>query len=220
MRERIGVSCDQCKPLNQSPAMDNVEGREAAQRLARSDPERALGFARAIRDPWYRCQALAWIARYAGPQIATVAFTEAIAAAAQGGDGYRRLAVLAWPIRAAIERGQAGRAAPWLHAALAEIATVEPMASRAYALGLLWSAAFPAGPQLRAAVRAAVLAHCPPDRSWRAARLYRTIVATLAAAHPEDGQALIAAMPGGKARTQVERRRAAGELGGPRAFFW
>jgi hypothetical protein len=200
--------------------MDNVNAREAANRLARSDPEQALAIARTIRDPWYRCQALAWVGRYAGTGIAKRALDEAVEAAAQGSDGYRRLTVLAWPIRAAIERGLVGLAERWLKAALKDIGTVEPIPSRAETLWWLWAAVLPGGPKLRTAVRAAVLAHCPPDRSWRAERLYRYMAATLAMDDPDDARSLIEAMPPGKARTRIEKCRAAGELAGPQSFFW
>lgn len=199
--------------------MGNVQAREMAGQLARTDPARALATARAIRDPWYRCQALAQVGRYAGPDIAARTLEEAIAAASEGGDGYRRLTVQAWPIRAAIERGLIGLAERWLKAALKQIETVNPIPSRAETLWWLWAAAFPGGPKLRSAVRTAVLAHCPPDRSWRAERLYRYMVATLAEEAPDDARALLAAMPEGRARSRIERRHAAGETGIAQPFF-
>lgn len=200
--------------------MDNVNAREMAGQLARPNPERALAVARGIRDPWYRCQALAQVGRYAGTDLAKLALDEAVEAAAQGGDGYRRLTVLAWPIRAAIERGQAGLAERWLKAALKEIATVDPLPSRAETLWWLWAAAFPGGDKMRSAVRGAVLVHCPPDRSWRAERLYRYMVATLAEASPDDAHTLLAAMPDGRAKTRIGRRHAAGEKAVAQPFFW
>lgn len=200
--------------------MDNVQAREKAQQLARSDPEQAYAIARAIEDPWYRCQALAFAGRYAGGDLAVRALNDAIAASAKGGDGYRRLTVRAWPIRAAIERGQSGLASRWLRDALPEIPTVDPLPSRAETLWWLWAAVFPGGDRLRAAVRTAVLGHCPPDRSWRAERLYRYMVATLAEAAPGDARALLNAMPEGRAKTRIERRHAAGEKGVAQPFFW
>jgi hypothetical protein len=128
--------------------------------------------------------------------------------------------VLAWPIRAAIERGQAGLAERWLKAALKEIETVNPIPSRAETLWWLWAAAFPGGDRMRTAVRAAVLAHCPPDRSWRAERLYRYMVATLAETAPDDARALLDAMPEGRAKTRIARRHAAGESSVAQPFFW
>lgn len=200
--------------------MDNVDAREKAQQLARSDPEQAYAIARAIRDPWYRCQALAFAGRHAGGELAVRALNEAVEASAAGGDGYRRLTVRAWPIRAAIERSQSGLASRWLREALSEIETVDPLPSRAETLWWLWAAAFPGGDRMRAAVKGAVLAHCPPDRSWRAERLYRYMIATLAEAAPADALALLAAMPQGRAKARIERRHAAGEKSVAQPFFW
>jgi hypothetical protein len=163
---------------------------------------------------------MAWIGRYSAAENARKALDDAVKAAAEGGDGYRRLTVMAWPVRAAIERGQSSLAERWLKAALKDITSVEPMPSRAETLWWLWAAAFPGGPRLRDPVRAAALAHCPPDCSWRAERLYRYMVATLASASSDDAQSLIDALPEGKPRSRLQRRRAAGELGAPQPFFW
>jgi hypothetical protein len=107
----LAHSRHQCKPSKPAATMDNVEAREMAMQLARTDPGRALAVARGIRDPWYRCQALAWVGRYSDARTAEPALAEAAAAAAEGGDAFRRLTVLAWPIRAAIERGAGPRRA-------------------------------------------------------------------------------------------------------------
>jgi hypothetical protein len=61
-----------------------------------------------------------------------------------------------------------------------------------------------------------VTAHVHPDRSWRARALYRDIVATLAWDRPDHAAALLRAMPEGKARSYIERRRAEGERKRPR----
>jgi hypothetical protein len=77
---------------------DGVAGRMRAQQLAPVDPAAALAVARVVADAWYRCQALSSVARVAPYEVATKAFREARAAAAQGADDYQRAAVLAFTI--------------------------------------------------------------------------------------------------------------------------
>jgi hypothetical protein len=94
-----------------------------------------------------------------------------------------------------------------LHDALALIPSVEPMASRAYALDGLWRTTSTVGDSaMRKAVLAAVQAHVHPDRSWRAKRLYRDIADWLAAREPRKAKAFVEAMPKGKAQTGLAHR--------------
>lgn len=47
------------------PSMASVLGRGEVDRIAASDPARALALARAIPDAWYRAQALSCVAEHA-----------------------------------------------------------------------------------------------------------------------------------------------------------
>ena len=135
-----------------------------------------------------------------------------LAAAAAGDDNYQRAGVLAFAITAALGRGRRDLANAMLADALALIPSVEPMGSRAYAVNLLWSTIAHNGDRaMREAVIAATTAHVHPDRSWRAKGLFRDIVANLAWDRPDLAEALIRAMPEGKARAFIERRRVEGE---------
>ena len=88
--------------------------------------------------------------------------------------------------------------------ALAEL--VEPCASQAYALEILWSACFAASPRHADAVWRRILELCHPDRSWRAARLYLHIAELRHARRPGEAAAVIGAMAPGKSKAWLQRR--------------
>jgi len=192
-----------------SPDGKSVVNRGQACALAPSQPQRAFALALTIPDGWYRCQAMADIGFHAPEPLSGKAFRHARAAAAASHDNYQRAGVLAFAITAALRRGRKDLALAMLHDALALAPAVEPMASRAYALNLLWSTVAHNGDgKMCAHVLAAVQAHVHPDRSWRARRLYRDIVDHLGAGDPRKAAAVIRAMPPGKARAYLERRLA------------
>jgi hypothetical protein len=193
-----------------SPKRESAVNRGAASRLAAGHPKRAFEIALAIPDGGYRCQAMSEIGRVAADPLSERAFKEARAAAAAGDDDYQRAAVLAFAITAALGRGRAALAQDMLADALALIPSVAPVASRAYAFHLLWSACFTGGESFREPIWQAIVAHVHPDRNWRAARLYREIGRMAHEASGSKGRArVIAAMPDGKARRKIERDLAA-----------
>lgn len=197
-----------------------VSTREEVQSLAKSDPERALAVARTVAKPWYRCQALAIAARFAPDSLADTAFKEAVAAAGEGDDAYQRTAVLAWPIRAAIESRRPTVAKQMLLGALRQVPSVDPLASRASALSLLWQAAYPGGRILRDMIWETVVETCRPDTHWRVQSLYREIAAMLRSGSGRDADKVIEALPPGKTRTKLENAKARSEIQEPRLFFW
>jgi hypothetical protein len=199
-----------------SPQRASVVNRGQACALAQSEPQRAFDLALTIPDGWYRCQAMAEIALHAPDPLSEKAFRHARTAAAASHDSYQRSAVLAFAIAAALGRGRKDLASAMLRNALTLAPAVEPMASRAHALNLLWRTATHHGDgNMRAAVIAAVEAHVHPDRSWRARRLYRDITDELARADPRKAAAVVTAMPPGKARAYLERRLAPNSPGFP-----
>jgi hypothetical protein len=119
--------------------MASVVNRNQACALARSQPERAYALALTIPDGWYRCQAMSEIGQAAPDELSDKAFRQARTSAAAAFDAYQQAAVLAYAIEAAIARGRKELANAMLADALAVIPSVEPMASRAYALHLHWS---------------------------------------------------------------------------------
>lgn len=78
--------------------------RDQACLLATTNPGKALDKARKIAEPWYRAQALAWVARFAENNAVAIA-REAARAAMECDDDYKQSAVRAWEIAALAERG-------------------------------------------------------------------------------------------------------------------
>lgn len=185
---------------------ESIFGRQQVETLVKRQPERAFDCAREIPDGWYRCQAMTTIAAEGPDALRDIAFKHARAAAATGQDTYQRAAVLIGTLRAAIARERPDLAGSILGDILKLIPTIEPAASRAFALYCLWrtTMAFGNSP-MQQSVLGAVFAHCHPDRSWRAARLYRDIVSTLALSDRSRAEQVIEAMPEGKARAKIIR---------------
>src|SRR5262245_48988440 len=102
-----------------SPQHASVVNRGQACALAQSQPQRAFDIALTIPDGWYRCQAMAEIARHAPDALSDKAFRQARAAAMAGDDAYQRAAVLAFAITAALGRGRNDLASAMLRNALA-----------------------------------------------------------------------------------------------------
>ena len=117
------------------------------------------------------------------------------------------VAVLSWPLEVAFKRGRISFAERERDRAIKLAPQIEPLASRAFALQSLWGGCYIGGSKYAEPVWQAVLAHCPPDRSWRAARLYRHI-AEVREHYERGGAALrvLRAMPAGKARAKLARR--------------
>lgn len=194
------------------PQPESTVRRKAVFSLAATQPEQAFAIAKTIPDGLYRGQAMTEIARHTSGLLAEQAFKAARAAAAADEDGYRQATVLVRALLAALEGKRQALAMAIFGDILALAPRIAPMASRAAALHWLWEAVDRAGtPEMRQALIDATLEHCHPDRSWRAARLYREMVARLDCDSPEKAEELIAAMPAGKARSFIARRRAEGE---------
>ena len=132
-----------------SPRRESVTRRNQACALARGDSLRAYAVARTIEDGWYRCQAMAEIGCHAAEELLRSAFREARRAAAEAFDDYQRAGVLAFAIVAASRRGRRDLVDAMLADAFKLVPSVEPMASRAAALHLLWSAIVDCGDNRR-----------------------------------------------------------------------
>lgn len=126
----------------------SVSGRALATKLAHTDPKEAFDAAERIDDAWYAAQAFAAIARFAGEALQAEAFAASRAAAGRGKDAYQQCAVLAWPLRAAIEVRDLNLAASILNEALRQLGQIDYFSSRAEAMDLLFQAAYPGGMRL------------------------------------------------------------------------
>lgn len=188
------------------PSPASIHGRSEVGNVAPSDWMRALVLARGIPDGWYRAQALSTVARFAPESALTAILEEAVEAANACHDEYGMVAVLAWPLEVAFKRGCVGFAERERDRAIALAPRIEPAASRAFALQILWGGCYIGGPHHAEPVWRAILSLCPPDRSWRAARLYRHIAEVLDSRDPGAALKVIRAMPAGKARAKLARR--------------
>lgn len=137
--------------------------------LARTHPGKALLQARATKDPWFRAQALSWVARFWPDNPVKIA-AEAAGAAQVCENDYKKSAVRAWEIAALAERGFMAEARKALAEALALAGVVQPPSSRCDALSLLLDAAFRIGPKEFERVRGIVAGACSPDCHWRCKR--------------------------------------------------
>ena len=192
-------------PHTPTPSHASVIGRQRAGQLAPSDTAKALQAARGCPDAWYRVQALASVAEYAGQSVAPSILEEAAREAQSCHDAYGAVAVMAWPIGVAFRQGRLAFAQRELTKCLEQASDIEPRASQAYALETLWRACFAEHPSHAAPVWRRILEHCHPDRSWRAARLYLHI-AEIQHGRNRSAAAVIRAMPPSKARSWLERR--------------
>ena len=187
------------------PSHASLIGRQRAGQLAPTDTAKALQAARDCPDAWYRVQALASVAEHADPGVALAILEEAAREAQSCHDAYGTVAVMAWPIGVALKQGRQVFAERELNKCLALAPQIEPRASQAYALEILWRACFAEHPGHANAVWRRILELCHPDHSWRAARLYLHI-AEIQHRQNRNAAAVIRAMPAGKARRWLERR--------------
>jgi hypothetical protein len=198
-----------------------VESREQDRviNLARSHPAAALEPARAIADPYLRCQALAWVARHCERAVDAVKIATEASEAVEGGlDAWAAVAGVAWPIRALVERAQIREADALIRRAVASAARVENPIRKVDALFLVVQAGWEVGTSGWQAAVAALLAAARTDASEKTQGVIRDLVLMLAGAG-RDAKAALASMPDGKAKREAERRLKTGACGSPRSFF-
>lgn len=195
--------------------MSATTERDIATCAAKSDYKKALSLARKVSESWFRCQALAHVARFAPDEQVVPTAKEAISAALTATDSYKRVAVTAWPLRALIERSQGQKAAQLLPDILALASQIQNPVSRSDALFLLWEAFFPA--QGHKPVLGALVKSCVGH--WKADYILRQVVIILASEDIEEAHNLADSMPEGKYKRQAEKRLAEGQKQQVRHFF-
>jgi hypothetical protein len=149
--------------------MSAATQRNRAMNLAKSRPNEAL---KQVDEPWFRAQALAWVARFADREVIAIA-AEAAKAAAEGGDKYQQCAVRAWEIAALAERDYKSEASMRLREALNTAKNVEPAASRSEALFLLLQASARIAPGDAEKVYEMLKNSCRAEAHWRCQRALR-----------------------------------------------
>src|SRR5437016_2726347 len=86
-----------------------TQQRDEASRIAPTDASRALTIAREIKDPWFRCQALAHAAVFLPPPSRLGVIDEAFESAAELEDLNRAVTVSSWPLKALALSGETSR---------------------------------------------------------------------------------------------------------------
>lgn len=196
------------------------QDREQAIEVARTDSATALRRARAISDPWYRAQALAWVARYASEADVERIADEALKAARAGRDGYQQAGSSAWAIRALAERGRTQEAATAVPALVSLAAEIAHPVSRLNALFLLLQAAWSLDRDVRSHILDSLVAACRAAASWQSGRTLHNAVLMLAAEDIAEARRILERMPEGRYRRQADRALQAGQTLTPRPFFW
>ncbi len=146
--------------------------RDQASALAKTNPKKALEKARSIAEPWFRAQALSWIARFTdGDPVAIAA--QAAKAALECDDNYKRSAVRSWEIAALAGRDCKSKAKKSLDEAVQLAKSVQLLSSRSEALFDLFQAAFTIGESEARAVYSILDESCPASEHWRCKRAIR-----------------------------------------------
>ncbi len=197
--------------------MSATTERDIACRVARTDFAKALRLARKVSLPWFRCQALACVARYAPDSQVVPRAEEAIAAAFADSETYIRVAATAWPLRALIERDQSKQALKLLSPILQLSPQIEPPIGRGDAMFLLWEALFPIGGATRQSMTNTLVASCVGHRKgeW----ILREATLILAFEDLKAAHELAALIPDGKYKRQAEKRLSEGQKFQARNFF-
>lgn len=193
--------------------------RQRAIDLAASDPEQAIAVARAIEDPWFRCQALAYVARYWPDDDFPIILREASKAADSQDNWYNRVTVSAWPICAYLERGCQLPAKNLLNRYVKEASNIENMGGRSEALLMLLEAAKPFDRKLWEPVFRALVQATAPALAWRQLRNIRKAAAIVAADNPSLVQEAINLISDEKIAAALRRDLDNGKSAKPRSFF-
>lgn len=152
--------------------MSATTQRDNVCNLAKLDPSEALTKARAISDPWFRAQALSWVARFTDSDPTPIAL-EATHAAASCDDNYKRSAVRAWEIAALAERELVSQARQALTEAIALAERANPPSSRSESFTLLMAAAFRLGEDDAMETYQRLIRSCAENDHWRCKRAIR-----------------------------------------------
>lgn len=146
--------------------------RDQATSLAKINPKMALEKARTVSEPWFRAQALSWVARFTDADPVEVA-KQAAKAASECDDDYKRSAVRSWEVAALAERDFKSEAQNALNEAIRVARTVQPISSRCEALFQLFQAAFSIVEDDASKANTVLIDSCPTAEHWRCKRAVR-----------------------------------------------
>jgi hypothetical protein len=193
--------------------------RQLAGRLAPTDPARALATARAIQDPWFACQALAWVARYIPDEQFPKIIEESLRVCSAEIDPYRVVAPTAWPIRAIVERNHS-QLLGFVPGLLRRAKDIENMGSRSEAIFMLFQAIFPAGPGNWFSVLQSLREASTPLINWRQRRNLCNAVLLVRNEDEQLALEIINDLEDLKLKKKIAKMWATSKTHNPRPFFW
>ncbi|MDD5056270.1 MAG: hypothetical protein PHQ60_00260 [Sideroxydans sp.] len=198
--------------------MSATSQRDQASNLAKQNSLEALKKARAILDPWFRAQALSWVARFTDGDPIKIA-SEAANAASLCDDEYKKVAVRAWEVAALAERQKFNEASKALHEAITESKMVSPNSSKAEALTLLLHASTQIGSNEAIVVSKSLISNCGDDSHWRCLRAILDAASILAKQNMDAAKNFTSLIADEKTRKKAEKIIQSGGQN-PRPFFW
>ncbi len=193
--------------------------RDQASRLAASDLAAAQEIAFAIKEPWFRCQAIAAVARHAQTRDVQRFADAAFAAASACADDYKRSAVAAWPIRALVERGFTDQAMEALRRARLAAKKTTPASSSAEALFGLLQAGWDLGSSPRREIVEDLMELHARDTFWRIERAVVDALCMLGAVERELAESIAQRITDAKCRAKALARIQAPFPVRPRDYF-
>lgn len=147
----------------------STKQRDHVAQISKSNNDEAYRQSKQIIDPWFRVQALAYVARYSKDK--TIKYSnEAIKIAKNCDDDYKRVAVLTWVIAALAETKNIKQANDLLSIALIDVKNISPISSKAEAMLLLLHVAFKVGEIGVTKVYKAMSVAFSVDDHWRCKR--------------------------------------------------
>ena len=209
--------------------MSATQERDQAARVARTDIAAALRIARNIRDPWFRCQALAHGAWHETDQKPFFGpLTESLESGWSINNPNRAVTAIAWPVAALARRsfpgpdakGRTNRVLRTVIARLARVVTEDPSpVSRADALLLHVHALSPTWSELRGTVLGLLLKECRDPANRKRDRQLEEAALVIADDDPATALALTSSLDESRRCRTIARIEARSEGLGPRPFF-
>lgn len=203
-----------------TPEAGDVEKRDEAETLAPVYFAAAEAVANEIGSPWYRCQALGWVARFAPDDQVMRLARDALRTSLTTDDPYQQAGASAWPLRALVERGHENYVEEAIPAVLAITNRVESLASRSEALFLLLQAVLPAKRGCWLPVFDALRAASQPMLHWRQGRNIRDACVMIASGDLTLAESACEEIADERVRQRTRKDLDGGARGKPRAFFW
>jgi hypothetical protein len=184
--------------------MAGTKGRGGVYRVTPGDVERGLTIARDIRDPWFRCQSLALVARFLDDRRRPGVLSEAFKAADELDEPNRIVTVASWPIEVLAELGPRDRLRQAVDRLLGVIATEPHSLRRADALNAVLHRVWLVE-DVRSQVLGEFRAACAAGHGWRRDRLLRYTAQRLAEVDLAGATELVAMIEEDRIRRRAAR---------------